>query len=227
MARQLYELCGADPARIFSPYCWRSRLALAHKGLAFESIPWRFTETARLDFAKHDKVPVLVDGDAVVVDSWTIAQHLDEAHPDGPSLLHGRPESYRFIAHWTDSVVSAGIARMIVSDIPALLDPEAQAYFVASREKRYGRALAEVTADRDAFVLEFRRNLYPLRRTVEAQPFLGGSEPDYADHIAFGSFMWARVTSRFALLAEGDAVAGWVERMLDLYGGLARATPPA
>jgi glutathione S-transferase len=227
MARHLYELCGADPARIFSPYCWRSRLALAHKGLAFESIPWRFTETARLAFAKHDKVPVLVDGDAVVVDSWTIAQHLDAAHPDGPSLLHGRPEAYRFVAHWTDSVVSAGIARMIVSDIPALLDPVAQAYFIASREKRYGRALAEVTADRDSFVTEFRRSLYPLRRTVEAQPFLGGPEPDYADHIVFGSFMWARVVSRFALLAEDDAVAGWVERMLDLYGGLARATPAA
>ena len=44
MAIQLFELGGADPARRFSPYCWRSRLALAHKGLAVETIPWRFTE---------------------------------------------------------------------------------------------------------------------------------------------------------------------------------------
>ena len=48
MARQLYELCGSDPQRVFSPFCWRSRMALAHKGLEFESIPWRFTETQRL-----------------------------------------------------------------------------------------------------------------------------------------------------------------------------------
>ena len=51
MARQLYELCGTDPARRFSPYCWRSRMALAHKGLEAEVVPWRFTDTAALAFA--------------------------------------------------------------------------------------------------------------------------------------------------------------------------------
>ena len=98
MARQLYELCGSDPARVFSPFCWRSRMALAHKALDFESVPWRFTETDRLAFASHDKVPVLVDGDRVVADSWAIAQYLDEAYPEAPSLLHGRPVPYRFVA---------------------------------------------------------------------------------------------------------------------------------
>ena len=44
MAITLYDLCGADPARRFSPYCWRTRLALAQKGLATETIPWRFTD---------------------------------------------------------------------------------------------------------------------------------------------------------------------------------------
>ena len=48
MARQLYELVGTDPARRFSPFCWRSRMALAHKGLDAEVVPWRFTENARL-----------------------------------------------------------------------------------------------------------------------------------------------------------------------------------
>ncbi|HEY0236773.1 MAG TPA: glutathione S-transferase family protein, partial [Afipia sp.] len=28
MTRQLFELCGSDPARVFSPYCWRIRMAL-------------------------------------------------------------------------------------------------------------------------------------------------------------------------------------------------------
>ena len=50
MTRQLYELCGIDAARVFSPYCWRSRMALAHKRLSFESVPWRFTEGERLAF---------------------------------------------------------------------------------------------------------------------------------------------------------------------------------
>jgi glutathione S-transferase len=225
MARQLYELCGTDPARVFSPFCWRSRMALAHKGLDFESAPWRFTETARLAFAQHDKVPVLVDGDAVVVDSFDIARHLDAAYPDAPSLLHGAPEAYRFVGAWTDTVLHAGIAGLIVSDIPALLDEADRAYFIASREKRYGRALAEVTAGREERLPAFRASLLPLRHALRGRDFLGGSAPDYADYTVFGGFMWARVTSPLGLLAPDDAVHAWNERMLDLFGGAARRVP--
>jgi len=225
MARQLYELCGRDPGLVFSPFCWRSRMALAHKGLDFESVPWRFTERDRLAFAKHDKVPVLVDGAAVVPDSWAIAEHLDAAYPETPAILHGRPASYRFITAWTDSVVSAGLVRLIVSDIPALLDKADRAYFIESREKRFGMTLAEVTADREAKLPAFRASLQPLRMVLKLQPYLGGEEPDYADYTVFGSFMWARCVSPLRLLEAGDAVQEWTERMLDLHGGVARSAP--
>ncbi len=225
MARLLYELCGADPARVFSPYCWRSRMALAHKGLAFDSVPWRFTETDRLAFADHDKVPVLVDGDAVVADSWAIALHLDAAYPDAPSLMGGNAAPYRLIANWNDQVVQGGMARLIVSDIPALLDEPARAYFVESREKRFGRRLEEVTADREARLPEFRRSLQPLRAIVAAQPFLGGEAPDYADLILLGSFMWAKAVSPLKLLEDADPVRAWRERLLDRYAAAGRAAP--
>ncbi|UPY35259.1 glutathione S-transferase family protein [Sediminicoccus sp. KRV36] len=225
MARQLFELVGSDPARRFSPYCWRSRMALAHKGLDAEIIPWRFTETARLAAHGGKTVPILLDGDAVVTDSWDIALHLERAHPAAAALFQGPPETYRFIAAWTDTVVSAGVARLIVSDIVALLGEADAAYFTESREKRFGMKLTQVTADREARLPEFRASLAPLRRTLGMQPFLGGAQPDYADYIVFGSFMWARVVSPFALLAEDDAVFAWHERLLDLHGGLARAVP--
>lgn len=225
MARRLFELCGTDPERRFSPFCWRARMALAHKGLDAESVPWRFTETAALAFAQHDKVPVLVDGDTVVPDSWAIAQHLDRTYADRPSLLHGRPQAYRFIMAWTDAVLSAGMVRLIVSDIPPLLDDVARAYFIASRERRFGMTLDAVTADREARLPEFRATLQPLRGVLAAQPFLGGDDPDYADHVVFGSFMWARSVSPLRLLEPGDAVHAWRERMLDLHGGMARRAP--
>ncbi|WP_198373173.1 glutathione S-transferase family protein [Roseomonas rosulenta] len=225
MARQLFELCGTDPARVFSPFCWRSRMALAHKGLEFESLPWRFTETARLAFAKHDKVPVLVDGDAVVVESFDIARHLDTAYPAAPSLMHDAPKAYRFIGAWTDTVLHGGIAGLLVSDIPALLDEADRAYFIANREKRYGRTLAEVTAGREDRLPAFRASLLPLRHALRGRDFLGGAAPDYGDYTVFGGFMWARTVSRFELLAADDPVYAWRERMLDLFGGMARRTP--
>jgi glutathione S-transferase len=45
MTITLYDLAGAEADRRFTPLCWRARMALAHKGLAVETVPWRFTET--------------------------------------------------------------------------------------------------------------------------------------------------------------------------------------
>jgi len=60
MSIKLYDLAGADEDRRFSPYCWRTKLALAHKGLKAETIPWRLTEKDRLAFAGSERVPVRV-----------------------------------------------------------------------------------------------------------------------------------------------------------------------
>ncbi len=227
MTIRLYELCGTDPARIFSPYCWRIRMALTHKGLDFESVPWRFTEKADLAFAKHDKVPVLVDGDRVVVESFDIATYLDAAYPDAPSLMRGNPAPYVFIAAWTDTAFFGELSKLIVSDIPALLDEADRDYFVASREARYGQSLAEVTAGREARLPGFVQSLRPLRNALRGRDFLGGAAPDFADYIVFGGFMWARVVSPLALLPQNDPLHAWRERMLDLFGGMARRTPAA
>lgn len=225
MTIRLFELCGTDPKRVFSPFCWRIRMALAHKGLAFESVPWRFTETAALAFAKHDKVPVLVDGDRVVVESFDIAKHLDTAYPDAPSLMRGNADPYAFIGAWADTVLHVGIVGLVVSDIPALLGEADRAYFVQNREARFRKPLAEVTAGREERVAGFRTALQPLRHALRGRDFLGGATPDYADYTVFGGFMWARSVSRFELLAEDGAVWSWRERMLDLFDGMPRQTP--
>lgn len=223
--RKLFELCGTDPARRFSPYCWRIRMALAHKGLDAETVPWRFTEGAAIAFAQSKTVPVLIDGDRTVADSWAIAEYLERAYPDRPALFPGNPASLRFAASWADRVLNAGLVKLIVSDIPALLGEAERAYFVESREKRFGMTLAQVTADREAKLPEFRASLQPLRAVIQQQPFVAGEAPDYADYIMFGGFMWARVVSPLRILEESDPLHAWMERMLDLFGGLARGVP--
>jgi hypothetical protein len=63
---KLFDLAGAESARRFSPYCWRIKLALAHKGLTAETIPWRFTDKDAIAMSGQGRVPVLLDGDKVV-----------------------------------------------------------------------------------------------------------------------------------------------------------------
>ena len=226
MARRLYELAGAAPARRFSPYCWRIRMALAHKGLEAECVPWRFTEGAALAFSGQDKVPVLVDGGRVVSDSWAIASYLEAAYPERPALFAGGdPRPARFLAAWADTVLNAGLVRLIVSDIPRWLEPAQAAYFRQSREARLGMSLEALTEGREARLPAFRASLAPLRLVLREQPFLGGARPDYGDYAVFGSLQWARCVSALGLFEAGDPILGWRERMLDLFGGLARDVP--
>ena len=61
MAITLYDLAGAEAGRRFSPFCWRTKMALAHKGLDVETVPWRFTEKDKLPQPNAGRVPVIVD----------------------------------------------------------------------------------------------------------------------------------------------------------------------
>ncbi len=220
MTVTLYELAGADPDLRFSPYCWRTRFALAHKDLPVEGLPWRFTEKERIAFSSQGKVPVMVDGDRVVSDSWRIAEYLEDSYPSRPPLFPTGRAHARFINAWADSVMIPGIAQLIVADIHAVLDPKDQDYFRTSRESRFGHTLEAVCAGRDAKVTVFRRSLMPVRLVLRSQSWLGGDRPDYADYIVAGGLQWARCTSRFALLEESDPVATWFAAVLVLFGGL-------
>jgi len=227
MNLRLFELVGTDAARPFSPFCWRTRMALAHKGLPAKSIPWRFTEKAAIAPYRSEKVPVLLDRDKSVADSWTIALYLEDAYPDRPSLFGGEGGRAvaRMISWWGDIAVIGGIFPFIVADIASRLGPADAAYFRESREARFKKSLEEVASDRDQAVEGFRRSLDPMRLTLRTQPYLGGEAPNYADYVVFGAFQWARVVSPFKLLAENDPVYAWREKLLDAFDGMARKSP--
>ncbi len=227
MKLKLFELVGIDDTRPFSPYCWRTRMALAHKGLSVESLPWRFTEKETIAPYGSEKVPVLLDGDKAVVDSWAIANYLEDTYPDRPSLFGGAGgrAMARMINWWGDIAVVGGMFPLIVADIPGHLAAADAAYFRKSREARFGKPLEEVAAGRDQSVAGFRKALDPMRLTLKTQRFLGGEAANYADYIVFGGFQWARTISSFKLLESDDPIYAWRERMLDAFEGMARKSP--
>jgi glutathione S-transferase len=223
----MYDLAAADTAIRFSPYCWRTRFALAHKGLQAQTEAWHFIQKDRIAFSGQDRVPVIVDDGTVVHDSWGIALYLERAYADRPSLFGPSGAAHAlFINAWADTTLQPGIARLIVADIWRVQRPEDQPYFRESREKAFGQKLEDVVAGREQRVAEFRRvTLLPLRTVLRRQNWLGGDAPDYADYIVLGSLQWPRCISRFALLEEGDPVQDWFARGLALFGGLGAAAP--
>lgn len=225
--RTLFELAGADPARRFSPFCWRTRLALAHKGLDADTVPWRMSEKESIAFSGQGKVPVLVDGEQVVSDSWKIALYLEDAYPAAPSLFGGEGgmPAVRFINAWADSVLMAGMVKLVVADIPRHMDESDAAYFRRTREERLGAPLETVCADREHEVERFRQSLVPIRLALRSAPFIGGDTPHYADYSVFSCFQWARCISDFPLLTADDPVAAWAGRLLEAFDGMAAKVP--
>lgn len=225
----LYDLVGRDPARPFSPHCWKVAFALAHKGLPYESVPTPFTSVKAVESGAVGIVPVIRDGDRIVGDSFEIARYLEETYPDRPSLFGGEGGKAlaRFIERWTLLNVHAYLGTAVLMDIHDCLDPADQAHFRTTREKRYGKALEEVPAGRDERLASFRAGLEPLRSMLTYQPFLGGESPLFADYIVAGAFQWVRVMSPYRFLEADDPVSVWFERCLDLHNGLARRVSAA
>jgi glutathione S-transferase len=222
---RLFDLAGADDAVRFSPNCWRTRLALAHKGLPVETVAWRFTEKDVIAKSGQGKVPVLVAGDKWLSESWDIAEYLEDTYPDRPSLFgcpHGRAAA-RFVNQWASDVLHPAVARVIVPEIHAALHEKDKDYFRKTREAAFGRSFEAIAAERDEALAALRRALAPLRSTLTRQSFVAGAGPAYADHAVFGAFQWARVISGTALTVSDHPISAWVERMLDAYHGLARS----
>ncbi len=224
-----YDLVGHDTERPFSPHCWKTKMALAHKGLTATKVPTRFLEVPKVEGGVSKTVPVIRDGERVVADSFAIALYLDEAYPDRPTLFSGAggKAMARFIERWSQLTIHPYIATVALTDLHAMQDEPNAAYFRENREQRYGKRLEDVVANRDAGLSTFRTALEPLRSTLTYQPFIGGEAPLFADYIVFGALQWARVASPFQLLDDSDSIARWFERCLDLHGGIGRQVAAA
>ncbi|MGF1535670.1 MAG: glutathione S-transferase family protein [Elainellaceae cyanobacterium] len=215
---KLYELAGESDSYRFSPYCWRARLALAHKGIDVETVPWRFTEKDAIAFSGQGQVPVLVDGDRTVIDSWAIAEYLDDAYPENSVLGNGTTQALcYFVKCWDETVLQRYLGPLILLNVYEHLHPKDKDYFRGSREAKIGQSLEEFSVDLEAKLDAFRKVLSPLRRTVMNQPFIAGTAPKFADHIVMGRLQMARVVSPLPPLAEDDPIFEWQERMIERY----------
>ena len=221
---KLYELALED-GRSASPFVWRIRFALAHKGIPYETVYVGFTEIPKIFGGKFKTVPILVHGDTVLNESWDIVEYLDKTYPDKP-LLFNTPEEHslvRFTEAWFSGEVLRKMFRVYVKDVHDAARPQDRPYFRESREKNMkGQTLESFTADRAAHLPAIRIALAPLRQYLQKSAFLGGAKPNYADYIALSGFYWAASAGTIPLLERDDSLRDYLSRGFDLYGGIAR-----
>lgn len=224
MTIQFYELAAENTEIKFGPFAWRTRMALLHKGLEFESIAWQFRDR---NSTAHKTAPTIYDDGKMVSDSWEIAKYLDAQYPDKPALINGAEgEAHaQLVSALCNNLVFAACAAMAIYPVSQVIDDESAAYFLETREAKFGKKLSDINADDpEAAKANLAKNLAVFEATLGQSDFLGGDKPTYADYMLFGVLKWVDVVA-YRPVQEDSQVAKWFDRLSDLYDGNAAKAP--
>ncbi len=207
-----------------SPYCWRVRYALEHKGLDYRVAPTSFSGIQGIAGGGQKMVPVMEvsssGGNRVVGDSWDIADDLEKTYSDKPSLFgdaQGRSYAF-FVQNWILNNLQRPMLKTIILDIYERTLPEDKENFRRSREQRIGMTLEKIAAGPiEERVDAVKAALEPVRAVLRTQPFLCGAGPLHADYVMAGQLHWPREVSPIRILEADDPITPWFERILALY----------
>ncbi len=219
----LYDLQVASGATI-SPFVWATKYAVAHKGFEIEIVPGGFTGIMERTGGKTERLPAIVDDGQWILDSWLIAEYLDDKYPDRPTLI-GDPSVKvcgQFIEQW---LWSTGVGPWMRCYVKSYRDRSLEcdhAYVTESRERMMGAKLEDLVVGREDRLPSISAALEPLRGTLREHPWFGGESPNYVDYRLLACFLWLASVADIPALAEDDPLRDWIERGMDLYGGLGR-----
>ena len=222
MTIQIYELCGANPEHLFSPHCWKVRMAVAHKGLPWETVPVPFTQVASIEGGTSRRVPVIRDGEKVVEESYEIAKYLEATYADKPTLFGGEGGEAltRQIINWSQASLHPEVTKLCLMDIHNSLAPADKEFFRNSREKMFGCTLEEFSDKHPKNADALNKALTPLELTLKDQAYIGGTKPLFADYVVFGALQWLNTTSSQNYLSGDTQVSNWFKSLLDMYDGM-------
>ena len=218
----LYDLALREGQTI-SPFVWATKYAIAHKGFEIDLVPGGFTGIVERTGGKTERLPAIVDDGKWVLDSWLIAEYLDETYPDRPTLIGSKPVEIatKFIEGWLWGNVLREWMPNIVRDYrDAVLDVDWD--YVTKTRTAPGTTLEATQAGREDRLPLIPPKLELLRTTLRDTPWLGGDAPNYTDYRALAVFLFMSAVATTPVLTDDDPIRDWVERGFDLYGGLGR-----
>jgi glutathione S-transferase len=216
-----------------SPFCLKARICLQLKSVPFRRVSLTvglLRELRRLN--PLGKVPVLVGGGDVVVDSSRIARYLEERHPE-PPLIPTAPEARAYAAlleEWADEALyfivgafkwlnranrAAALANTVTGMAGGLLRPIVGRLVVRDVRRRYA-AWGYTAAALGQFEERMREHLATLTTLLDGKPYLLGRAPTLADVAVFAQLAWMQRYAERRLIDQTPVVAAWLDRL----GGL-------
>ena len=179
---KLYELTTAN-GKLFSPPCWRIRLALQMHGLDYESIPVGYTDIPAIRGPNEEQfktVPILCNEALGLSDSWQIINYLDTAYAARGKFFRNAVEKAQsqYMQKVMDDIHKKGM-KIFAPAIFEAIAAKDKDYFRTTREKRLGMPLEELAKSADPTVLVAAYQ--PMETYLQEEAFFGGDAPNYAD----------------------------------------------
>jgi glutathione S-transferase len=165
------------------PYCARTRIALAEKGIEYETVEVDLDDRPSWIYEKNPlgRVPVLEDDTFVLPESAVINEYLDERYPE-PAL-------------WPADAAERALGRLLVFRFDQLSKP----YYAVRRDE--GGARERLDAE-----------LAKLNAILDAQPYLSGRGFGLAD-IAYIPWIVRARDRMSVELGSFGALAEWLNRL--------------
>ena len=165
------------------PYCARTRIALAEKGVEYETVEVDLGDRPSWIYEKNPlgRVPVLEDDAFVLPESAVINEYLEERYPEPPL--------------WPADAAERAFGRLLVFRFDQLSKP----YYALRREQEGARERLDA-------------ELAKLNAVLDAQPYLSGREYGLADIAYVPWIVRARDRMDVELRSFG-ALDRWLERL--------------
>lgn len=165
------------------PYCARVRVALAEKGIEYETVEVDLDDRPAWIYEKNPlgRVPVLEEDTFVLPESAVINEYLEERYPE-PALWPADPGERAF-------------GRLLVFRFDQLSKP----YYALRRDEEGARE-------------RFDAELAKLNAALNARPYLSGREFGLAD-IAYVPWVLRARDRLNVDLRSFTALGGWLERL--------------
>jgi stringent starvation protein A len=165
------------------PYCARTRIALAEKGIEYETVEIDLDDRPSWIYEKNPlgRVPVLEEDAFVLPESAVINEYLEERYPEPPL--------------WPADAAERSLGRLLVFRFDQLSRP----YYALRREEDGARERLDA-------------ELAKLNAVLEAQPYLSGRAFGLADIAYVPWLVRARDRMGFDL-GRFAALVDWLERL--------------
>lgn len=179
-----------------SIFCARVKIALAEKGIVYESREEDFPKKSQLLLEMnpvYKKVPVLIHNGNPICESWNIVEYIDEVCNSPPFLLPSHPyhrAQARFWAHFIDHKLhAAGIKTDLYKTKEELEEAEK----------------------------ELRDCLKLLEEELGEKPYFGGETVGYVDVVLGGFCSWfcaKQELGSFSIQDEFPQLMAWTRRCM-------------